>query len=77
MPTYTLKDMKTQDTWDVLCSYEELQQILNELPDVTQVLSAPKVVTSVGTLHSKVPSGFKDVLSKIKSGSSRNNSIRT
>lgn len=77
MPSYTLKDIKSGDTWDVLCSYDELQKIIDEMPDVVQVLSAPKIVSGVGSLHSKVPSGFKDVLNKIKSGSARNNSIRT
>ena len=77
MPTYTLKDLKTLDQWDVLCSYEELQTILDELPNVQQVLSAPKIVGGVGNLHSKVPDGFKDVLSRVKKGSSGNNTIRS
>jgi len=77
MPTYTLKDLKTLDQWDIFCSYEELQIILNELPNVQQVLSAPKIVGGVGNLHSKVPDGFKDVLSRVKKGSSRNNTINS
>ena len=29
MPTYSLKDIKTNHTWDVICSWDELQITLN------------------------------------------------
>ena len=77
MPTYTLKDNKTGDTWPVFCSYEELQTILNEMPDVSQQLSAPKIVSVTGSTINKTPDGFKDVLNKMKAGSGKGNSIRT
>lgn len=77
MPSYTLKDTKNNYTWDIVCSWDELQNILDGMPDVIQVLSTPKIVSSVGNLHSKVPAGFKDVLNKVKSGSGKNNTIRT
>ena len=77
MPTYTLRDIKTLQEWDIVCSYEELQTTLDELPDVIRVLSTPKIVTGVGSLHSKVPDGFKDKLNQIKKGSGRDNTIKT
>ena len=77
MPTYTLRNIKTLNEWDVICSYDELQTILDETPDVVKVLSTPKIVTGVGTLHGKIPDGFKDKLNQIKKGSGRNNTIRT
>lgn len=77
MPTYTLRDIKTQSEWDVNCSYNELQTILDEMPDVIKVLSTPKIVTGVGNLHSKVPDGFKDKLNQIKKGSGKGNTIKT
>lgn len=77
MPSYTLKDIKTGDTWDTICSYEDLQRILDEMPDVVQLPCAPRIVSGVGGLHSKVPSGFKDVLNRVKSGSAKSNTIRT
>lgn len=76
MPTYTLRDIKTQNEWDVKCSYDELQTILNEMPDVIKVLSTPKIVTGVGSLHGKVPDGFKDKLKQIKKGSGYGNTIK-
>lgn len=77
MPTYTLRDIKTRQEWDIVCSYEELQRTLDELPDVIRVLSTPKIVTGVGSLHSKVPDGFKDKLNQIKKGSGQGNTIKT
>ena len=77
MPTYTLRDIKTNNQWDVVCSYDELQTILDEMPDVIKVLSTPKIVTGVGTLHGKVPDGFKDKLNQIKKGSGQGNTIKT
>lgn len=77
MPSYTLKDTKTGETWDTICSWKELQEILDAMDNVIQVPSAPKIVSSVGSLHSKVPSGFKDVLHRVKSGSGKSNTIKT
>lgn len=77
MPSYTLKDTKTGDIWDTICTWEELQEILNAMDNVIQVPSAPKIVSSVGGLHSKVPNGFKDVLHRVKSGSAKSNTIKT
>ena len=76
MPTYTLRDKKTNDEWDVNCSYEDLKIILNEMPDVMKVLSTPKIVSGVGSLQSKVPDGFKDKLKQIKKGSGQGNTIK-
>lgn len=77
MPTYTLRDIKTNKTWDIRCSWDELQIILDEMPDVVKELSTPLIVSGVGNLHSKVPDGFKDKLNQIKKGSSKDNTIKT
>jgi hypothetical protein len=77
MPVYTLKDLKTDEHSDVTCSWDELQTILNEQPDVKHVLKAPKIVSSrMGNNDLKVPDGFKDLLkNKIKKGSGKGNTI--
>ena len=49
MPTYTLKDIKTQEEHDVNCSYDELQEILDAQPDLIKVLSTPGFVSSTKT----------------------------
>ncbi len=76
MPTYTLKDNKTGNTWEVFCSYDELQVILDEMPNVGQVLSAPKIVGGTGSLLSKTDNGWKDNLQRIKDGSGQGNTIK-
>lgn len=77
MPSYTLKDMKTGNTWDVVCSWEDLQETLDVMPDVIQVLSTPKIVSGTGSNLSKTDNGWKEVLGKVKSGSGRGNTIKT
>ena len=76
MPTYTLKDLKTNDTWEVFCSWDELQIIINEMPNVQQVMSAPKIVSGQGSLLSKTDNGWKDNLQRIKDGSGSGNTIK-
>jgi len=77
MPVYTLKDLKDGNRWDVVCSWNDLQTLLNEQPDVKQVLSTPKIVSGVdGNKDLKVPDGFKDLLkNKVKKGSGKGNTI--
>lgn len=74
MPTYTLRDNKKDETFDVLCSWNQLQTMLKENPDLEKMVSAPQIVSSVsGSL--KVPTGFKDLQKQIKKGSGRGNTI--
>lgn len=77
MPSYTLKDIKTGNTWDVVCSWKDLQETLDAMPDVIQVLSTPKIVSGTGSNLSKTDNGWKEVLGKVKSGSGRANTIKT
>lgn len=76
MPTYTLKDIKTGDTWDIICSWNELQETLDNMPDVIQVPSAPRIVSGVGGVLSKTDNGWKENLDRIKKGSGRGNTIK-
>lgn len=76
MPTYTLRRVSTGEEWDVNCSFHDLAPMLED-DDVVKVLSVPKIVTGVGSLHSKVPDGFKDKLNDIKKKSGRGNTIKT
>ena len=75
MPTYTLKNTKTNETYDVFCKYSELQELL-KIDGVEQVLSTPLIVTGVGSLLSKTDDGFKDRLKEIKKSAGKNNTIK-
>lgn len=74
MPTYMLRNKRTDETWQVLCTYEEMKKRLND--EVVLVPVFPKIVSGVGNLHSKVPDGFKDRLGQIKKTSGRDNTIK-
>jgi hypothetical protein len=81
MPTYIVrKDDDTPpeeaDSWEVICSYSELQEMCIEY-GLKQILSAPKIVSMVGHNISKTPDSWKDHLKQIKSGSGRTNTIKT
>lgn len=76
MPIYTLKDTKTQATWDVQMSYEDLQIVLDENPEFLHVLKPIKIAANVGTSNvSKAGEGWRDVLKEVKKNSGRRNNI--
>ena len=75
MPTYTLRKLSSNEVWTVNIPYDELKQILED-NDIVKELSTPKIVTGVGSLHSKVPDGFKDKLKQIKKGSVKGDTIK-
>ena len=78
MPLYTVKDIKTNSQWDVTCSYDELQETLDNSPDLIKVVTVPNFSTSGGATHlnSKTSDGWKDLLGRIKKGSGKGNTIK-
>ena len=79
MTLYTVKDIKTNSQWDVTCSYNELQEMLDNSPDLIKVVTVPNFSTSGGATHlnSKTSDGWKDLLGRIKKGSGKGNTIKT
>jgi len=75
MPTYALKNKETEEYFEVFCSYEDLQNILNEDSTLTHIIQAPKLVTQVGSTIGKTSDGWRDLLKSIKKGSGRGNTI--
>ena len=76
MPTYVLKNKETEEQFEVFCQWTDLQKMLEDDKNLTQVITAPKIVSGIGNLHSKVPDGFKDKLNQIKKGSGEGNTIK-
>lgn len=74
MPTYTLRNKNTGEISQILCSYNEMKEKLNDNLELVPVM--PNIVSGVGNLHSKVPDGFRDKLKDIKSKSGRGNTIK-
>lgn len=78
MPTYNFRNKDTGEEFEVLMRISELDKYKEDNPHMEQFLKAPpRLVSMVGGLHSRTDDGFKDVLNKIKSGSGKNNTIKT
>ena len=76
MPNYTLRNIKTKESFIVNCSYIELQEKLRADSDLIQMLVMPAIVGGAGSLLSKTDGGWKDNLKRIKEGSGKNNTIK-
>lgn len=78
MPTYNFRNKETGEETEVLIRISELDKYKEDNPHLEQFLKAPpRIVSMVGSLHSRTSDGFKDVLNKIKDGSGSNNTIKT
>jgi len=77
VPNYTLRNIKTKESFIVNCSYIELQEKLKSDSDLIQMLVFPAVIGGTGSLLSKTDDGWKDNLKRIKEGSGKNNTIKT
>lgn len=75
MPEYTIRDIKTKKEFDVNCTWTEMQDLLNENPNLVQKLSTPKIISGRSG-GMKVPDGFTDLKKQIKKHSGRGNSIK-
>ena len=72
MPTYTVKRKNGEgEEWDVICSYKELQEILEEY-DLQQVYKPIAFVSGTRShATSKTDDGWKDHLKEIKNFNNR------
>lgn len=75
MPVYTVKNKETEEVVDINCPYAELEEFLRENQEWTRLLKMPATIgSSVSTLR-QAGQGWQDVLSKIKKGSGKENSV--
>ena len=63
MPTYTIRNRKTQTTFEVFCKYPELPEMLENDSDLVQMLTAPAIVGD--HVVKRMDGGMKEVFSKI------------
>ena len=76
MPTYKLRDIKTGHEYDMLCSYDDLQQMLDNCPDIVRVIEAPAIVSSTTSTLRRAGGEWSNLLGEIKKGSGKGNSIK-
>jgi hypothetical protein len=74
MPTYTFKNVKTEEVFDKFVSISEMERMV-ESGEVVQIIGSPLIVDGVGELHGKIDDGFKEVLQKIASGRGKNHKM--
>jgi len=67
MPTYTIRNKKTQVSYEVFCKYPELQKLLESDPDLVQMLTAPAIVGDhiVKQGDGRMDGGMKETFSRI------------
>jgi len=74
MPTYTMKNNTTGEIKEMTLSLSERESLIQS-GEYTQQLSTPSFVSARhGTLR-QAGDGWKEVLSRVKSGTGRNNTI--
>lgn len=71
-----MRDIKTKEEFEVTCTWIEMQELLNENPNLVQKLSTPKIISGRSG-GMKVPDGFTDLKKNIKKHSGRGNTIKT
>ena len=64
MPTYSFYNNQTGEQFDEMMKFSEREEYLNSNPHITPVVTAASIVGGV-SITDKVPSGFKEVLSKV------------
>jgi hypothetical protein len=75
MPTYTIKDVKENQEWEVICSWNELQQILDADQNLKQELATPMSVSMTGNTVSRTSGDWRDYLKKVKKESGKGDTI--
>jgi hypothetical protein len=64
MPTYSFLDTLTNERFDSFMKISDREDYLNSNPHIQPIATAAAIVGGV-SLTDKVPSGFKEVLSKV------------
>lgn len=77
MPTYTFKNKETGETIEKVLRISELSKWKEENPDWESVLGAPAFATGSMSNQRKAGSEWNDLLTKVKKGSGRGNTIKT
>ena len=75
MPTYSFRNIKTDEVFDKFMAMGDKDGFLLDNPDLESIMGAPSLVYSLS--GKKPDDGFRDLLRKVKAGSGRRNSIDT
>lgn len=71
MPSYTFINSKTKEEKTEIMTISEMEEYLEKNPHITTKITAPAIIDPWSAGRQKVPSGFTDVLKKIKKANRR------
>ena len=73
MPTYLIRDKKTQKVAEMFMSISEMEKYLQDNPNKERAPASPPIVSGVASARMKPDQGFRDVLRNIKHQNPRSN----
>ena len=77
MPTYEVRDLKTGEDTEIICSHSSLLEKIDTGRYVQIHKSTPNLISHHGSILGKTSAGWKDLNQRIKDGSGRGNNIKT
>ena len=79
MPLYTIVNDKTGDQEELFCSYNTLQETLEERGQDwrQEIIRAPALVTHTGNVINKTSGDWKNLMDNIKKGSGKGNTVKS
>lgn len=78
MPTYDIRNKKTNEVKEIFCSYDDKQKALEkEGPDWEYLVSSPRISSDTIDPIKRAGSGWNDILKGIKKASGKDNTIET
>lgn len=67
MPIYSMKNLETQEEFEINLKYSDLEQYLKDNPDIKQIFTKfPGMVDPVRIGVRKTDEGFKDALREVR-----------
>jgi len=72
-----MKNKETGETQNMILKISEREEWLKNNPGWMQIITtAPRIVSGQGSLLSKTSDGWKEVLGRVKSGASKEHTIK-
>ena len=60
MPTYTFHNNQTDEVFEKMMKFSEVEQFLEDNPNVTKLIDAPNIIGGISIDSGRLPEGLKD-----------------
>lgn len=74
MPTYTMRNLETDEVRDMILSFAEREEML-ATGKFKQELATPKLVTMVGGTLAKTSGDWRNLMTKVRKEAGRGNTV--